>query len=716
MKTKKIWGLITAVLFAVCLSVVLTACSCGITGEFVLDKYSVDYSNGKVVFEWEGNGSFEVYKSSSPNGAKTLVEKVNGKKTYSVADKDNYYSFKATDGDESTAPFSYVHSSLGDGVKVFTPKDNQGDIQEHISKLYERMAWDEFGSSRHALMFMPGDYSDVTVHVGYYTSVAGLGYDPTAVSVGKLDIRQHPFTGSMLTNFWRTVENFTALSDSSFCVSQATSMRRLNVEGDLLLSTGGWGSGGFISDSAVSGTIRANDGTGADRQQQWFTRNTSFKSFLGGQMNMVFVGTNGTLPNLSPAARVTNVAQTEFVREKPFVVFDNQKGYGVYLPNYRTQAVGNTWDDEMVGGQFIPLNKFYIASAAKDTAESINAALAGGKHLLLSPGIYYLDEPIKVTKKNTIVTGIGLATLAVTDKNTEAALTTADEGGINISSLLFEAGVHSENLVRIGGDKTSVSHSDNPICIADLFFRSGGTYKHNVWVDQTIVINSNDVFGDNFWMWRADHSFTGNLYEETMRFYKNAQGNWVLDGLKAADGTGKQVDNWKWDGGFVGWSQSYGRNGVVINGDKVTMYGLMVEHYQEYQTIWNGEDGFMCFYQSETPYDAPTQADWCRNNNPNGIDRGWASYKIGDNVQRHTALGVGIYFVNNYTEGATHTKYMDHAIEVPRNPGITVKNMVTAHFKGLGGIANHINDGTGYGANCVNGAKQYLISYIGGVV
>ena len=51
-------------------------------------------------------------------------------------------------------------------------------------------------------------------------------------------------------------------------------------------------------------------------------------------------------------------------------------------------------------------------------------------------------------------------------------------------------------------------------------------------------------------------------------------------------------------------------NGLIVNGDDVTAYGLFVEHFQQYQTLWNGEGGAVYFYQSELPYDPPNQAAW----------------------------------------------------------------------------------------------------------
>ena len=45
----------------------------------------------------------------------------------------------------------------------------------------------------------------------------------------------------------------------------------------------------------------------------------------------------------------------------------------------------------------------------------------------------------------------------------------------------------------------------------------------------------------------------------------------------------------------------HGRNGVVANGDHVTANGLFVEHFQQYNTVWNGDDGSTILYQNDCP-------------------------------------------------------------------------------------------------------------------
>ena len=120
-------------------------------------------------------------------------------------------------------------------------------------------------------------------------------------------------------------------------------------------------------------------------------------------------------------------------------------------------------------------------------------------------------------------------------------------------------------------DSASADHADNPVVLSDLFFRVGGAnHTEKVSCDTCVMINSDDVIGDNFWVWRADHG---------------------------------------WDAS-VGWDENICYNGLIVNGDDVTIYALMVEHFEEYQTIWNGNGGKTYFYQSEMPYDVPSAEEY----------------------------------------------------------------------------------------------------------
>jgi hypothetical protein len=120
-----------------------------------------------------------------------------------------------------------------------------------------------------------------------------------------------------------------------------------------------------------------------------------------------------------------------------------------------------------------------------------------------------------------------------------------------------------------------------------------------------------------------------------------------------------------------------------VNGANVTVYGLFVEHFQEYQTLWNGEGGAVYFYQSEMPYDPPSQTAWQESAGVNG----YPSYKVADSVTTHQAAGIGVYSVFDNDVQA------DNAIETPTVSGVSMHHLVTVSLAS-GSIDNIIN-GTG---------------------
>ena len=86
------------------------------------------------------------------------------------------------------------------------------------------------------------------------------------------------------------------------------------------------------------------------------------------------------------------------------------------------------------------------------------------------------------------------------------------------------------------------------------------------------------------------------------------------------------------------------KNGLVVNGDYVAMYGMFVEHFQQYQVYWTGEYGKTYFFQCESPYDAPVQYAYM---SESGTCAGYAAYKVADAVNNHDAYAYGIYNVLN---------------------------------------------------------------------
>src|SRR5260370_31226543 len=167
------------------------------------------------------------------------------------------------------------------------------------------------------------------------------------------------------------------------------------------------------------------DGTVAARpQQQWISRNSEWRSWTGANWNMVFVGVPNPPEGEWPKPPYTKIAQTPIVREKPFLEIDSSGNYSVRVPSLRSNSSGITWHAATTPGISIPIRDFYIAHPNRDNAATISAQLAKGKNLLFIPGIYDLTEPIHVTHPNTVVMGLGFATLHPV--NGTAAMTTAD--------------------------------------------------------------------------------------------------------------------------------------------------------------------------------------------------------------------------------------------------------------------------------------------------
>jgi hypothetical protein len=525
---------------------------------------------------------------------------------------------------------------LGPNVLIFSPSMPASTMQRQIDDVYRTQQHNEFGSERNALIFLPGSYK-LDIPIGFYTEVLGLGASPDDVRIaGDVHSDAALPNNNATTTFWRAAEGFSitpAGGTVQWAVSQAAPFRRMHVRGDIVLHQhSGWASGGWMSDDLIDGSV------GAGPQQQWISRNTEWGSWSGANWNMVFVGIPHPPNGEWPAPPYTKVGETPIVREKPFLQVDASGNYSVRVPSLRTRSVGITWHSGTTPGRSIPLSRFYIARPDADSAATLNAHLSKGENLLFTPGIYKLTEPLRVLHPNTVVLGLGYATLQPT--NGTAAMTTADVDGIIVAGLLFDAGEkQSPILLEVGPDGSKARHLRDPISLHDIFFRVGGAGVGRAEVN--LKINSSDTIIDHTWIWRADH------------------------------------------GSGVGWLSNTSTNGLIVNGDNVTAYGLFVEHHQQFQVVWNGNHGRTYFYQSEIPYDPPDQASYVSAPGTNG----WASYKVANDVTSHEAWGLGIYSVFLHP-GVTLTR----AIEVPKTPDVKFNHMITVALGDLGEISHVIND------------------------
>ena len=556
--------------------------------------------------------------------------------------------------------------NFGPNVFIINPSMSSATIQTTLTNLSNEA---QFSSNRYAVLFQPGTYT-VQAPIGYYESIAGLGATPGAVTINGFitpDFGSTPENANVTDNFWRSMENlsFNVTPDTTqgvstntlqWGVSQGASLRRMQINGSLELTDTSCGeaSGGFISDTVVTGNV------GSCSQQQWYTRNSTLGSWSGGVWNMVFSGVQGAPTPNYPTNSYTVLPTTPVSREKPFLSVDGSGNYNVFVPSAQTNSVGTTWSNNTGPGYSIPISQFLIVQPTT-TLAAINSALAYGQNLIFTPGIYQYSGSINITNPNTIVLGLGYATLI--PQTGTAAISVADVDGVQIAGLIIDAGpISSPVLLQIGvPGGARVSHQSNPTSINDVYFRVGGAEVGTAAI--SMEIDSNDVILDNIWAWRADHGA----------------------------------------GSTPIWTGNAAANGVVVNGDNVTALGLAVEHYEQNQVLWNGNGGETIFYQSELPYDVPSQSAWMNN----GVN-GYSSYAVSNQVTTHAAYGLGVY--SYFDQGVPIAE--QSAITVPNVPGVTITDAVSVFLSGSGQINYTVNN---VGTTAQSGAITSYVPFYQGM-
>src|SRR5215472_11822167 len=509
---------------------------------------------------------------------------------------------QAAQADSSICPDANV-PAFGPNVCVFTDTMSQAAIQKDLDSIATQQVpvASQFNGQRYAVLFRPGTYGSagnpLVFQVGYYTQVAGLGAMPQDTVVnGAIDVFNNLCTAGTQNcnsddNFWRSLSNLTLNVDlpssppayappivdpfgagctnsaEMWSASQAAPIRRAIINGSVVFqdycANNNFASGGFIADSKVSGNLNFFG------NQQYLVRNSAIGGAVGcpnGLWNMVYSGVQG-----APAPVFTGQCQQNTVlssspvtEEEPFLYTDSSGSFQVFMPALRHGSSGTSWASGSETGTTLPLSKFFVANPGMSGA-AITAALAGGKDLILTPGVYNLDQPIVVPHPDTVVLGLGLATLVPQHGN--AAMMVVRNSGVKLSGLIIDAGpVNSPVLLSVG--TPGPGDSGNPDVIQDVYFRVGGAETTPTSASVSLLDNASNSIIDNVWAWRADH------------------------------------------GNAVGWTKNTGDTGLVVTGSGVTAYGLAVEHYQKNEVIWSGQGGTDIFFQNELPYDPPSQSAW----------------------------------------------------------------------------------------------------------
>ena len=207
--------------------------------------------------------------------------------------------------------------------------------------------------------------------------------------------------------------------------------------------------------------------------------------------------------------------------------------------------------------------------------------------------------------------------------------------------------------------------STNPGVMSDLFTRVGGSNleRRKVNTDVMVRVHSGNVVGDTLWLWRADHvrqqpdeelNVDGLIYPQVRIWEEN------VDGVKT------RID------------ECIAKNALEVSGNDVNMYGLFCEHTTEHQMVWKGERGSVTFFQCELPYDVDVDF----------VDNEYTGYYVDDNVDVHTARGVGVY-----TNFQVYDGRPERGISVPPKEGISLSNHYTRFLDNRGGIQNVVKVG-----------------------
>lgn len=694
---------------------------------------------------------YDVYRADSAFASYTKIGETN---TNSYVDKTinsdkykNYYKIVAInengESDLSDEYTSLETTMFGKNMIFIAPTDDATKINtvvQDIFKLQNNSEEAQFTTRHYAIYYKPGDYTNTEcIPVGFYTHIGGLGKTPYDVKLNNievpayLDMIREPggnYTDenqekwrNATCNFWRSAENLSVVgtgdatvaakvtegksinnyypSKFNWGVAQAAPLRRVYSTRDVNYDwSNGWASGGYVADCYFEGSAQSTS------QQQFFTRNSVIKGKANGtSLNNFFIGTDSqSLPNASNATALlngngfsdwnqsnngssgitTNITNTPESKEKPFLFLDDGE-YKVFVPSLRKNTQGVSWSKDSMGeGKVMSLDEFYIADE-NDTAKEINKQLEDGKNIFFTPGQYHAEETIKVNNKNTIVLGTGMATIVADNEN--AAMEVADKDGITVSGLVFDAGKKSEYLLKVGDKDSKKDHKDDPMLLQDLFFRVGGTTTETTTASNAIVINSNDVISDHFWIWRADH------------------------------------------GAGVDWEGTRSDYGLIVNGDRVHVYGLFDEHFNKNDVLWNGEYGETYFLQNEKCYDPISQEAWMSHE---GLVNGYSAYKVSNKVKHHYAVGFGIYNVFINTGKNRDSKdvqiQLDNPIEVPNAEDVLIENACTQTFAKADGalqkfnyIINNVGESVSSGIDKNTGEKgegwsrKHILNYRNGV-
>lgn len=396
----------------------------------------------------------------------------------------------------------------------------------------------------------------------------------------------------------------------------------------------------------------------------------------GGAWNVCYFGCrNGEATNYRSIGKeraVTAHKYTTIMCEKPFISYhDNQ--YYLEVPLYQKNNNGCSLDYSVDRYASLSFKRNVYVAKDNEDVSLIQKNLDGGKHIVLTPGQYLLDNALVVKYHGQIILGLGFATL-IAGPSGKCIYVLSGLKQVRLAGIMLQAGLlgrktfYNETCLLQWGDKNSGSSvpdlDDAPIArgysmqcvflenegtstkpaspsinqravyhnnvesidvagsLHDCFVRVGGPLlsasqraKHpsgrsiDCCVHTMVQINVSNVIGDHLWLWGADHSS-------------------LLPGEQPYKGEKYHLTKIRENDVDVGLH-------VNCNANNVIMYGLQVEHTLQHHVLWEGEYGSTHFYQCELPYHINKEHDKRHTSQLTG-------YRV-VNVLHHIVDGAGVY-------------------------------------------------------------------------
>ena len=556
-------------------------------------------------------------------------------------------------------------------------------------------------------------YEDINLPVGYWTQVLGLGETPDGVRFnGTLGVYALPantdnYKVGSLDTFWRSAENFKSeaslieyqdendetqwgvpvgstpkdlRSDTDgrykdiypvpkemageknyearygmiWAVSQAASLRRIKTK-NLHLSLGSnWASGGFIANMDVEGYLNFGG------QQQFCVRNTRIaEKANGGAWSTVLIGCDHEKGWVGGQPKLTTNEKTTTVQiEKPFIFIGDGGFLYLGVPKGKRESSGISHSKLTEEEKFIVDNDVIVrVFQPADSFDDIQDAASRGSHIILGPGLYNWEKTLELTEDNQVLLGIGMATIEAPYTGKPCLRVSSKASGVCISGISLEASVlskfvYNDSSLLDWGERENIGagNEGNPGAIHDLYcFVGGRNIDRKVKVQTMVRIFSQNVVGDNLWLWRADHT----------QLAEDEEPNKPLKSEYHATTYGEcQCDT-----------------GLEVYGNDVTFHGLAVEHTYKDMVRWHGKRGTVKFYQSEFAYDVG--ADHFKNQ---------VGYRVYSEAEGHVAKGVGVYsYFRDYDDVVVESAISDHSEDS------VFENVFSVWLDGYDGIKSVIN-------------------------